>query len=61
MYDYIELLNFNSWDVERTHQEIEEMRRKRHGVEKVESKSAGLDCRRLHRAGDLRGDGPEVE
>lgn len=61
MYDYLELLNFNSWDVERTHREIEAMRRKRYGMEKVEPKSAGPESGRLYRPGDLRGDGPELE
>lgn len=61
MYDYLELLNFNAWDVERTHQEIEDMRRKRHGMATLQPKPAGPDGRRLHRPGDLRCHWPGVE
>lgn len=60
-YDYLELLDCYAYDVERCRREIESMRRTRHGVEKVESKPAGTDGRRLHRAGDLRRDGARVE
>lgn len=61
MYDYLELLNFNAWDVERTHRDIEDMRRKRYGMATLQPKSAGIESGRLHRPGDLRGDRPGVE
>lgn len=61
MYDYIELLEMYSWDVERARREIESMRRARHGVEKVEPEPAGTDGWGLHRAGDLHRDGARVE
>lgn len=60
-YDYLELLDCYAYDVERCRREIESMRRRRRGVEKVESEPAGTDGRGLHRAGDLRRDGARVE
>ena len=60
-YDYLELLDCYAYNVERCRREIESMRRARHGVENVEPKPAGTDGRGLHRAGDLRRDGPKME
>lgn len=60
-YDYLELLDCYAYDVERCRREIESMRRGGRGVEKVEPEPAGTDGRRLHRAGDLRRDGPKME
>jgi hypothetical protein len=61
MYDYLELMDFFAWDVERTRREIEAMRRKRYGMATLQPKSAEPKSGRLHRPGDLRGDGPELE
>ena len=60
MYDYLELLECHSWDVDRARREIEDMRRARN-VETVESKPAGPDRWGLHSAGDLRRDREEME
>lgn len=60
-YDYLDLLDCYAYDVERCRREIESMRRTGHGVEKVEPESAWTDGRGLHRAGDLRRDGPKMD
>lgn len=61
MYDYLELMDIYSWDVERVSREIETMRRKQNDMAEIQSESAGTHGGGLHGARALRGDRKGLE